>query len=123
MTWLLVTTRPEESTITPEPRERWVCCCGTPNCGPKKRRNNGSSISGLRFSTVLAAETVTTAGTTRLTIGAYDMRSASADGGTTRVCAAAGSTSAARSMAAAAARSRLRRCVMSSGSLVGGPEI
>ena len=56
--------------MTPEPSDCWVCSRGPPNCGPKKRRKNGSSISGLRFATVLAADTVTTAGTTRLTIGA-----------------------------------------------------
>ena len=69
MTWLLVTIKPEGSTITPEPSDCWVCSRG-PNCCPKKRRKNGSSISGLRFDTILAADTVTTAGTTRLTIGA-----------------------------------------------------
>ena len=74
--------------MTPEPSER--CSRGPPNCGPpKKRRKNGSSISGLRFSTVFAAETVTTAGVTRCTIGAYDIRSASGDGGTTRCWASA----------------------------------
>ncbi len=56
--------------MTPEPSDCWVCSRGPPNCCPKKRRKNGSSISGLRFDTVLAADTVTTAGTTRLTIGA-----------------------------------------------------
>ena len=42
--------------MTPEPSER--CCCGPARAAeirPKKRRKNGSSISGLRFSTVFAA--------------------------------------------------------------------
>ena len=48
MTWLLVTTKPAGSTMTPEPSDRWTRSCGPHFPPPKKRRKKGSSISGLR---------------------------------------------------------------------------
>jgi hypothetical protein len=56
MTWTLVTTSPDGSTITPDPSERciWLLAAG-PGMPPKKRRKIGSSNSGLRACTVLAA--------------------------------------------------------------------
>ena len=55
MTWLLVTTRPDASTITPEPSERCICSGDWLPGMPKKRRKIGSSSSGLRFCTIFAA--------------------------------------------------------------------
>src|SRR4029077_4590455 len=49
-------------------RERWICSRGPPGL-PKKRRKIGSSSSGLGVSTSLAAETLDTAGGTRLPDG------------------------------------------------------
>ena len=54
MTWSLVTTRPEGSTITPDPSERCICSGWLPGT-PKNRRKIGSSSNGLRFCTTLAA--------------------------------------------------------------------
>ncbi|GJE72472.1 hypothetical protein CHKEEEPN_4029 [Methylorubrum podarium] len=59
MTWLLVMTRPEASTITPEPRERCARSPGMPpgprpgRSSPKKRRMNSSMAleRAERFST------------------------------------------------------------------------
>ena len=43
--------------MTPEPSERWTCSPGPPGAPgtPKKRRKIGSSNSGLRTATILAA--------------------------------------------------------------------
>src|ERR1700759_1968106 len=82
MTWLLVTTRPEASTMTPEPSERWTCSRGPPEPPPKKRRKIGSSNSGTRSWTTRAAYTFTTAGVTRFTTGAKLNLTSPGDDGT-----------------------------------------
>ena len=89
ITWLLVSTRPRwASTITPEPSDCAMRSCGMPNI----RRNTGSSPNGVLTRTRCLLVTLTTAGSTRLSIGASD--------GTGTPLTAVGSAAAAGTVAA-----------------------
>ena len=58
-------------TITPDPSDCSMRSCGTDGRS-KKRRNNGSSMKGLRTRTRERVLTLTTAGVTRSSIGASE---------------------------------------------------
>ena len=74
MTWLLVRTNPSlSSTMTPEPRLCEMRSRGLSGM-LKKRRKNGSSISGLRTRTRVCVYTLTTDGVTFSSTGASDGR-------------------------------------------------